>query len=192
MKKISLIIIGFMVLTISIYPKVKFFVDLTGNYLKPADTGYAKIYGEKVFYPELISGLKLYKGLFAYVAYGKLDLKGDITEAGEGVNATSKQSFLSTGIGYEFMYDNKISLKISGGVVFVKYEGKAYLSDALIDEDTGKKTGYKFDLGLYYNFVKNVNIGILAGYFHAQDTQNYFRKLSYGGLKLGLSLGVRF
>jgi opacity protein-like surface antigen len=191
MKRINLIIILIVFLTIGGYSKVRFFADFTGNYLRPADTGYADIYGDKVFYPEVIAGLKFYRGIYLFTSYGKLNLKGNITDAGEGVNATSKQSFLAAGIGYEFMSDSKISLKISGGIVFVKYHERVYMSDVLLDEDEGKKNGYKFEIGVYYNFMKPINIGVTVGYFHAQNTEDYYRKLSYGGLKLGLSIGLK-
>ena len=173
------------------YARAGLFIDFTGNILKPADTGYAKIFGDTIFYPEVMTGIKIYKDFYIYGAYGFLNVKGNIIDAESGVRVTSNQNFISVGMGYEFMSDKIISMKISGGVIFVNYSGKAYLSDSLIDDDSGARTGYKFDIGAFCHITRYINVGIVTGYFHAQNTKDYPRKLSYGGLKSGISLSIR-
>ncbi len=192
MKRIIIMVMLIVIISITGYSKVNFFIDLAASQLKPADTKYADIYGTAIFYPELMTGIKVFNDLFIYGGYGFIKSQGDIIESGNSENATSKQSFISLGLGYEFMSQKKISLKLSGGIMFVNYEGETYLSDTLIDNDSGNKTGYKFDIGIFYNFPKYFTVSIITGYFHAQNTEDYYRKLSYGGLKVGLGLGVRF
>ncbi len=191
MRKIYLAMLILFLTTIS-YAKINVFIDISTSFLKPADTEYAKIYGDKIFYPEIITGIKLFKDIYIFGAYGFLNIKGDIVDIGADVNASSKQSFMSFGIGYEFMAKKRISLKISGGIVLINYEERAYLSDILLDNYSGENTGYKLDMGLFYNFSKNFNISVNAGYFHSQNTTDNKKKLSFGGIKAGVGLGIKF
>jgi len=192
MKKMYIfVIITVMCALMPTYARVGLFIDFTANTLNPADTGYAKIFGETIFYPEVMTGVKIYKDFYIYGAYGFLNIKGNVLNAESGVRATSNQNFISLGMGYEFMSDKIISIKISGGVIFVNYSGKAYLSDSLIDDDSGARIGYKFDIGAFYHLTEHINVGVVTGYFHAQNTKDYSRKLSYGGLKSGISLSIR-
>ncbi len=190
MKKLKYILLLLIVFNAFSYSEKKFSLDITWSMLKPADTSYQKIYTDKPLYPEIILAYKFKNNVFIYSGFGFLKEEGEIDTLDYKVK--SDQNYISFGLGYEFMSKKRINFRLSGGIIFVNYEGIAYFDDNLTGMDKGNRTGYKFDIGLYYNLTKTYVLNFIAGYFHGQNTTDYSRKLSYGGLKIGAGVGLRF
>ncbi len=191
MKKtiILLLICG---LSLSLFPKKTFMVDLTANFMSPSDSEYAEIYGSNVFLPEINLGIKVFKGIYLYGSFGMLDLNGTVSVSGTEISPTSKQLFLSAGLGYEIMISKKFGLRFSGGMLKINYKEKAFFNNVLIDEDDGNLTGYKVNLGTHFYLGKLFNLHATIGYMRAEQTNDHNKNLSYGGLKFGAGFGVCF
>ena len=192
MKKFCFLIIFLNVLAVCSAAAVNIFADFTFSSLVPADTAYKKLYGDYVFFPEVKAGVRFFNNFYCWGGLGIIEAEGSYTEEGAVKTAVSSQQFISLGMGYEFMVSTRLSVKAEGGIVFISHRGKAYLSDMEVNDDRGNKIGYKFDLGLLYNISSSLYTGLSLGYFHGQNTQDYLRKVSYGGLKTGVSIGFRF
>ena len=165
-------------------------LDLTWSSLTPADTSYKKIYGESMLYPEIILAYRLYKRFLVYAGYGFLQDRGEVPPSSAEVE--SDQDYISIGFGYEFPLIKKMDVRISGGIVFINYNSVNYFDSENSGIDEGNRAGYKFDIGCYYHLSRTIALNAVVGYFHGQNTTDYLRKLSYGGLKLGIGFGFRF
>jgi len=190
MNKLKCFLALFIIFTALNYSEKKISLDITWSSLKAADTSHQKIYGDKLLYPEIIIAYKIHKDIFVYSGFGFLQEEGKVETLPYKVK--SDQNYISLGVGYEFLTDKKINIRVSGGIIFVKYEGIAYFDDSLIGMDKGNRIGYKFDVGVYYKLTKTYALNFIIGYFHGQNTEDYSRKLSYGGLKIGAGIGFRF
>jgi hypothetical protein len=184
MKKITLILILFMIPWLFLSAGSRFHISLSGNYWMPSDDDYQTIYGKWMIYPELKLGINIYRGFYAWLGYGYLTTDGTIPIVDEP--ASSNQHHVSAGLGYEIRITGFMKFRIEAGSYNVYYIEKTQFI-----EEKGLAFGYRGDAGMFFFINKNFFMGVSAGYLHAVKTVNS-NSVTFGSLMTGLTLGICF
>lgn len=191
MRKISVITTLMLMIFFSLALNAQGTISLSahGNFLIPASAEFKDIYGSGQFMPELKVGIKISKGLYVWGGVGLLSASGTTPVLEE--EAQSDQLYLSFGAGYEFPLSPKISMKLSAGACSVNYKEESM--GIKIDESA---LGFHIEDELIIKFGKSLFLSISAGYIRAVDQLEATEfmevtKITLGGFKAGLGLGVR-
>jgi hypothetical protein len=176
----------FMILLLTAYVSAgeKFMVVLSGIYLNPADKDYKEIYGSGKFYPELKLGLKLSTKIYLWVGYGLLAAKG--TTPVLELETTSKQQFISGGVGYWANISKSIGFRLTVGLLYVLYR-----EEAMSTEVSDSAVGFRAEGSVIFNIGKVFFLEVLAGYLGASDTIDE-ETIKLGGIGGGIGLGIKF
>jgi hypothetical protein len=160
-----------------------FTISVSGNVMLPADSDYKDVYGDTAFFPELKLSLKVSNGFYIWGGYGMVSQTGETILL--GLEAKSKQHYISLGGGYNGSLTGNLEFFIDAGAVFMSYSEEtmgAKLSDDAI--------GYRIDGSLLYRLGGGLLGGVNVGYVYATDTIEGF-PIKIGGFKGGLTLAVR-
>ncbi len=187
LKRVKIISILIVVLTISVYSKG--FITISGNTFMSSDSEYKNIYSNSIFYPELTAGYNIYKNIFIWAGFGFISITG--TSSGElQLESKSKRSFFSFGSGYNLNISKKLDLMLKAGIANMRYKEEAF-GETISDNKLGVKLGGK----LFYYIAKNFFINVSIGYQLVNDTFDYEGEnldIKLSGLSTGIGIGVKF
>lgn len=161
-----------------------FHVMITGSWLSPRDSNYTSVYGNGGLLPELTAGIRLKGPVFLWAGYGSLGAEGETPVFEE--TATSRQSFLSLGVGFRGRLAGDFSYDIDLGAVRVSYEEEALGLTA-----SGSALGVRVDAGISLSFSRMFMTRASVGYLSAGKDLDGVR-IRMGGFRAGLGLGVSF
>lgn len=171
---------------------LKFFVTVTGNYMRPSADNFKDIYGSGLLCPEITAGYKFPGDFYVWGGYGSFYKNGFIPEDGNspysGEPATWSGTFLSGGIGYN---DNKnrakkFEWKVEAGVSYFTFSEEAF-----DDEASGSAVGFRVGGAGILKITDFLFTEISVAYLHGRDTINDI-PIKLGGLKTGIGIGLRF
>jgi hypothetical protein len=161
-----------------------FYAKVDLNYLLHADSLYKDIYGSGTLFPRLSLGYNLNRFNF-WLGYGFFSTDGLIPDT--PFEASSKQSYLSLGIGFRGPMSDKLSYVFGFQMVRISYKEEAL--DVVVSDST---MGYGLEGILRYNlgrsFFVDVSIGLISGTVILDDGA----QAKLGGFRSGLGLGMRF
>ena len=158
-------------------------ISVSGNVLLPADSDYKDVYGDTAFFPEFKLALKVSNGFYIWGGYGMVSQTGETILL--GLEAKSKQHFVSLGGGYNGSLTGSLEFFIDAGAVFTSFSEEtmgAKLSDDAI--------GFRVDGSLLVRLGAGLLGGVNVGYVYAADTIEGF-SIKIGGFKGGLTLAIR-
>jgi hypothetical protein len=189
MRKILILLVFVMILSVSGFGQeaekpAKFFGQLSGSFLFPADGNYKDVYGSSVFYPGIKFGYSLTKSIYLWLGYDYVSKSGTTPELEE--EAQSTQHYIGLGAGYQGDFSEKFGYRVQAGVLYISYKEKA-----LGDTVTDSAIGFELEGNLVYYFSERFYGLFVLGYaYGSDDVEDVSIKL--GGLKTGIGLGIRF
>lgn len=169
---------------ITLSPAGSFFLSVGFKGIMLSDESYKEIYSGTTFIPEIKAGIQLAKYFYVWAGYSTISAEGTIPEIDEP--ATAKQNLLLAGFRYNRKFTKNLGWKIEAMAVSFNYQEEAL--DVVVKK---KKFGYGVEAGLTYNFGKNFFSEVSAGYLYATDVE-VDKEVKLGGVKGGLSLGIKF
>jgi len=183
MRKIKTIFVLILVTSIWLLPAGQFMVNVSANVLKPNDENYRDVYGDSLFYPELKLGYKVMKDFYLWGGFGYLSADGTTPVLNE--DATSTQTILSLGIGYNGKLGKSLDYMLELGACSFSYK-----EESMDMEISDSAIGFRVDGTLAYCLGKGFYAGLVLGYMTASDTVEGF-DIKLGGLKGGIVLGIK-
>ncbi len=159
-------------------------IELSGNYLLPADGSYKSIYGNSIIFPEIGLEFKIIKSVFLGVSYGYFQKSGYLSEIEE--DSKSKQQLISAFIGLELNLSKSFSMSVAIGATSFNYK-----ENAMQLEVSNTVYGYRGAIDLMYQISKLMFLSLDIKYSLANDHVNN-KNIKLGGLSTGFGLGIRF
>lgn len=184
MKKTLLMAVVLVVLVLPVRSGERFSLSITGSYYAPSDDGYRTIYGKGMMVPELKAGIKLYRGLYAWLSYGHLRSEGTLPVIGDA--ATSTQHLVSAGAGYRWVLSGFLELGLQLGSFNVIYS-----EETPGDRESGLAYGYRADIHCVVFIGDHLFMGVSGGYLRAAKSVDS-TTVTFGGFRGGLEIGYRF
>ena len=186
MKKTIYIVIIILILFVNLQLKgqkvKKFEFKLSGIYIIHNDSNYKQTYGNSTVFPEFEFKFNINQKLFLWAGLGIISNNAEIFLREESFVFTSKQSFLSLGLGFKKKLNKKIKYLIDGGITLFKFNEEV---DSDIFSDSA--VGFRIDAGIVYDINRFLFIEIKLGYLNgSKDT------IKLGGIISSFGLGLKF
>lgn len=183
MRKITLIGVIILFVSINLYTANNFTVSFTGNYMRSSDSVYRQVYGSSEFYPEFKAGVKVFNNFYIWGGFGFLSSKGH-TFPELNLDTKASKKYLSGGLGYSG--NGKITFRIEAGLLHVTWK-----EEAMDIKNNGSAFGFRIGGGIVYNWNPTFFTEISSAYLIASDTVDDI-SLKLGGFIAGVGVGIRF
>ncbi|MDQ1350411.1 MAG: hypothetical protein QG657_713, partial [Acidobacteriota bacterium] len=162
----------------------KIFFLVSGNYLRPAESGFADIYGSEPIYPGIAGGYKFNRNWYIWGGYSFFSKKGKSAVLEKP--SRWKQAYCSLGIGYYQDLSLRFAVRAGLGTIYVRFSEEAFG-----DKVTANTFGVGLEAAGIYKIDKHLFTEISLGYLFASDTVEEI-EIKLGGLRAGIGLGLRF
>ncbi len=165
-------------------PDFKFFFLLKANSMYPSEDIFRDVYGDIIFYPEIIAGYKFYRNFYIWGGGSFLSKKGTTFPLAD----TSRwlQADLSLGFGYHGNISLYWAWNLRLAGVLINYSDEAY------NEKVSQHTwGARGQLSVNYKITDRWFSEFSIGYMYAKDTFGVI-PLSLEGIKAGIGIGYKF
>jgi len=162
----------------------KMFFLVSGNYLLPAESGFADIYGSGPIYPGVTAGYKFNRNWYIWGGYSFFSKKGKSAVLEKP--SKWKQAYSSLGIGYYKNISIRAAWKGSIGAMYVRFSEEAF-----DDKVTANTFGVGLEAAGIYKIGQHLFTEITLAYLYAPDTVEEVN-IELGGLRAGIGLGLRF
>lgn len=184
MKKILIFTLVFTISFMFVDGQNKIFIEATGNFLFPSDSGYKDVYGSSLFYPGFEAGFKIVNNIYVFTGLEMLSAKGETPVL--KVEAKSTQTIISAGAGLIGKMSGKMDYRVELGASSFSYKEEAF-----DEEVTGSKIGFLLKCGLTYDLFDRFYLGVFLGYNSASDSVDGV-DIKLGGFKTSIGAGVKF
>jgi hypothetical protein len=165
----------------------KFALLLEMDHMVPGDGSYRELYGVSSLLPTVRGEVKINNKNYVWGSFSFLKETG--TTAGELMEPIeSSQYFIGFGGAYRFELSQGSNLDLRYGGVWISYKETAFQEE--ISGDT-----FGLELGIDYKarLFSKVFIYISAAYIYGTaKTEETDQRISLGGVKTGLGLGIGF
>ncbi len=165
---------------------LKFFVTVTGSYMRPSADGFQEIYGSGLLSPEITAGYKFPGDFYVWGGYGFFYKNGISPDLGE--TSTWRGTFLSGGVGYN---DNKNRAKKFEWRVEVGVSYFTFSEEAFGLEFSGSAVGFRVGGAGIFKVTDFLFTEVSVGYLRGTDSINDVT-IDLGGFKTGIGIGLRF
>ncbi|MCP5103197.1 MAG: hypothetical protein GY950_07460 [bacterium] len=167
------------------WPKRRFYFKINPMYFQPRDRKYRELYGDRFFFPELELGMWLTDKVTTWYRRGSFSGETRIPLLEQ--TATSSQSFVAFGLGYNLEISKTFALNMDVGLVRFYYE-----EEAMDERITGSASGLRFDGGITVSLNKMFFTDISISYMRAVGSVPDNPLVELGGLSGGIGFGLRF
>lgn len=159
-------------------------LQIQGGFLFPSDSEFKRTYGDYLIYPGIKFNIRVINGFYVFISYDFIYDIG-ITQGIEDDSKTT-QHLTAFGINYQGRFNQGFGYYLLGGVAYIFYK-----EDAMGDRISDSALGFNSEVGLTYNFGRNWQGLIFAGYTWADDEIEGI-SIKLGGIKAGVGLGIDF
>jgi hypothetical protein len=162
----------------------KVFILLSGSYMLHAENRFNNIYGSGIASPEIIVGFKLTRYFYVWSGYGFFSTRGKSPVLEEPCRW--RQRHLNLGLGYYNNISLALGWKVRVGAALVKYTEEGFG-----EEVSDRAFGVRIEGAGVFKINSRLFTELFMGYLFASDTIEEIA-IKLGGLRAGISLGLRF
>ncbi|NIM17927.1 MAG: hypothetical protein GTO45_38615 [Candidatus Aminicenantes bacterium] len=165
----------------------KFALLLEMDHMMPGDGSYRELYGVSSFLPTVRAEVKINNKNYVWGSFSFLKETG--TTAGELMEPIeSSQYFIGFGGAYRIKLSQASNLDLRYGGVWISYKEKAFQ-----EEYPGDTFGLELGIDYKARLFSKVFIYISAAYIYGTaKTEETDQRITLGGVKTGLGLGIGF
>lgn len=191
MKKISILLVLVMCFFVHGFGQdnhnYKFALLVEMDHMVPGDGSYRELYGVSSLLPTVRGEVKINNKNYVWGSFSFLKETG--TTAGELMESIeSSQYFIGFGGAYRIKFSQASNLDLRYGGVWISYKEKAFQ-----EENSGDTFGLELGIDYKIRLFSKVFIYISAAYIYGTaSTEETDQRITLGGVKTGLGLGVGF